>query len=199
MREIARNVTFIKSLPTCDDAPAPEGISITTPPGSPSPLCLRAVSGIILHDIMGTPFPFDWHAGCWDGSRDLASIPGPLREKVSQELFWNAILGFGYSFLNPSQIKAVEGLLDKGVNINQLHPKSKVAGLQLALHRGRQDMAKFLLERGAAAEAPARFGVGTPLREAIKHDYTEIIEMIPDQGVDVNAAPPSEVRGRRFS
>ncbi|KAL4918424.1 ankyrin repeat-containing domain protein [Aspergillus aurantiobrunneus] len=199
MKEIARNVTFTKTLPPSYDTPTPEGISIATPPGSPSalherPSSLRTLPGTILHDFLEIYyFLFEWDF--WECGPDMASMPGPLRNKASQELFYNATLDFGYYFEDCDELKVVETLLDAGADINRLHPKHNVTGLQLALHRGHGEMAKFLLERGATANIPARFGVGTALQEAIRNDQAEIIDIILEQGVYVNATPSRDGGG----
>ncbi|KAL2855629.1 ankyrin repeat-containing domain protein [Aspergillus pseudodeflectus] len=104
---------------------------------------------------------------------------------------WDEIMLSDY--LCPSkemdQIEVIDLLLTKGAPINALSPREMVNCLQVALHRGCQQIAKFLLQRGASPDMAATADIATPLQEAIDRGYFDIIGIILKQDVNVNAAP----------
>jgi ankyrin repeat protein len=124
------------------------------------------------------------------------SLPLTTVEASSQRA-WDEIIASEYlSPLEETSQSAVLGLLlDKGADINRLHPTKSVSCLQIVLHYGCPQIAKFLLERGASADVSATADVATPLQEAIDRCYLDIIGMILETGADVNA-PPTHRNGR---
>jgi ankyrin repeat protein len=110
---------------------------------------------------------------------------------------WDEIIASDY--LSPleqtSQSAIIKLLLDKGADINRLHPEKNASCLQVALHYGCGQIAKFLLERGALPDVPATAEIGTPLQEAIDRCYPDIIGMVLETGADVNA-PAARQNGR---
>jgi ankyrin repeat protein len=96
-------------------------------------------------------------------------------------------------YLSPSeetaQIEVIDLLLRKGAPINAVSMREVVNLLQVALHRGCRQIAKFLLQRGASPDMPATADIATPLQEAIDRGYFDIIGIILKQNVNVNAAP----------
>jgi ankyrin repeat protein len=120
----------------------------------------------------------------------ISFLPGFFVQKACRRA-WNKILLSDY--LCPSeetaQIGVINLLLRHGVQIGQQHPVTHATCLQVALHRGCQQLAKFLLEQGASPDIPATADIATPLQETIDRRYLDIVEMILEKDVNVNAAP----------
>ncbi|KAL3459198.1 ankyrin repeat-containing domain protein [Aspergillus heterothallicus] len=104
---------------------------------------------------------------------------------------WHDIIGSGYldAKAEMDQLKVIYLFLLWGMDIDEQHREKKVTCLQMALHHGCENIAKFLIERGASPNTPATVDVATPLQEAINRCYFDIIELILHKEVDVNAAP----------
>lgn len=79
-------------------------------------------------------------------------------------------------------------LLDAGANIDG---RSETIGtcLQVILGHGDEELADYLLFRGANSDAPATQNFGTPLQEAVANGCYNIIPKLLQGGADVNAAP----------
>ncbi|KAL3486920.1 ankyrin repeat-containing domain protein [Aspergillus germanicus] len=122
---------------------------------------------------------------------DQTALSLSLNTAESSQRAWDEILTSDY--LSPleqtSQSAVIKLLLDKGADINRLHPEKNASCLQVALHYGCRQIAEFLLERGASPDVPATAEIGTPLQEAIDRCYLDIIGMILETGADVNSRP----------
>ncbi|CEL10996.1 hypothetical protein ASPCAL14103 [Aspergillus calidoustus] len=120
----------------------------------------------------------------------ISFLPDFFVEKACRRA-WDEIMLSEY--LCPSkemaQIEVIDLFLKKGASINALSPREMVNCLQVALHRGCQQIAKFLLQRGASPDMSATDDVATPLQAAIDRGYFDIIGIILKQDVNVNAAP----------
>ncbi|KAJ0421507.1 ankyrin repeat-containing domain protein [Aspergillus carlsbadensis] len=125
-----------------------------------------------------------------DKMTQIESQPDFFIQRACQRA-WNEIIISDY--LSPSeqtaQIEVMDLLLEKGAEINALYPGKGVNCLQVALDRGCRQIAKFLLQRGASPDKPAIFDMATPLQEAIDRWYFDIIDMILETDVNVNATP----------
>jgi ankyrin repeat protein len=128
---------------------------------------------------------------------DQTALSLSLDTAESSQRAWDEIIASDY--LSPldqtSQSAVIKLLLDKGADINRLHPEKNASCLHVALHYGCGQIAKFLLERGASPDVPATAEIGTPLQEAMDRCYLDIIGMILETGADVNA-PPARQNGR---
>ncbi|KAL3444415.1 ankyrin repeat-containing domain protein [Aspergillus insuetus] len=104
---------------------------------------------------------------------------------------WDEIMLSDYlcPYEETAQIEVINLLLSHGVQVGQPHPVTNATCLQIALHRGCPQIAKFLLQRGASPDIPATANIGTPLQEAIDRGYLDMVEMIIEKNVNVNAAP----------
>ncbi len=83
----------------------------------------------------------------------------------------------------PGATEIIDLLLNSGANIEQ---RSPVAPLDAAARFGSLGIVKFLLDKGANANAGANDG-RTPLYQALRHWRTEVANMLIQRGADVNA------------
>ncbi|MBR6416060.1 MAG: ankyrin repeat domain-containing protein [Bacteroidales bacterium] len=85
-----------------------------------------------------------------------------------------------------NDMESFDTLLESGVDLEDTDYNNFTA-LMYAAYRGRLEMAKKLLERGANIECRDSFG-NTPLSRAIMlKDGTEMIKLLLSYGADVNA------------
>jgi ankyrin repeat protein len=144
-------------------------------------------------------------------ARAAAPAPKPRVAGVDRGFVYTELIGY-QGGLTPLLLAAREGhaqsvkaLLDAGADINQVSPGDKTGPLLIAIINGQYDLAKDLLDRGADPKLSADNGV-TPLYAVLnvqwapkalypqpraylqqKLTYLDLMKMLLDKGVDVNA------------
>ncbi|KAL2828080.1 hypothetical protein BJY01DRAFT_255493 [Aspergillus pseudoustus] len=111
----------------------------------------------------------------------MAAYAGPLRRAFMQRA-WRRIVALGGASM---PVDALALLLESGAGMNDLHPVMQITCLQTAIYHG-------------TSQRPDSFSAahheGTPLQEAIKQPWEDVIDMLLVRGVDVNA-PPAHHKG----
>ena len=93
-----------------------------------------------------------------------------------------------YSAIQFESYRVAKALLDSPkLDVNQTSPQGETA-LMMAAFRGQTDLAKRLIERGAAVN---RTG-WTPLHYAATNGHVEMIRYLMSQRADINASSPNE-------
>ncbi len=77
-------------------------------------------------------------------------------------------------------------LLDHGANIHAKTTRNRNTALQIAVSAGQEDMAKFLIERDADVLSKNR--VGSEVIRIAKYMSTEFLDLLLDNGADINNA-----------
>ena len=89
---------------------------------------------------------------------------------------------------------AVAGLLDLGADVNVRSPKNGALPIHLACRQGHRDVARLLVQRGAAIDEAMNGGY-TALYIACQQGDLEIVSFLLDNGADIEK-PKVEIEVR---
>jgi ankyrin repeat protein len=79
----------------------------------------------------------------------------------------------------------IESLLKSGHNINEQMPGGDDTALAWAVHQGKLDTVKLLIDKGAQLDIPDKYR-NTALMLAAAKGYTEIVKLLTDKGVKLD-------------
>ena len=117
----------------------------------------------------------------------LSPFSQALVESKKQSLFMPANQLILYSKLKSAilnrDIKAIQNLLDRGVDINRAY--NNLNALMLASYQGSLDIVKLLVYRGAHVNAVNSTGE-TALIKSVRFGYLDIAEFLIKKGADIN-------------
>lgn len=115
------------------------------------------------------------------GHVDLASL------LIERDAFLEEVNDEGYTPLmeaaREGHIDMVALLLDKGADLHAQTDETQETALSLTCCGGFQDVAAYLLDRGANIEQ----GSSTPLMEAAQEGHVDLVKFVLEKGADVNA------------
>ncbi len=91
--------------------------------------------------------------------------------------------------INRNDIEQVQGLIDQGVDVNQLEPNGD-APLIMAAYKGYSAIVEILLQAGADVTAVDPGMKATALHAAAYAGRTEAARLLIDYGIDIDAQGP---------
>ncbi|MCP4134731.1 MAG: hypothetical protein GY754_27400, partial [bacterium] len=90
-----------------------------------------------------------------------------------------------FASVEKGDIKTLEFLIEKGVNISAQHEQSRMTPLHYAASKGNLEIAKILLDKKANVNAPDQRG-RTPLFNAIEKWKTHMVKLLLEKGASVD-------------
>src|SRR5882672_1348615 len=120
----------------------------------------------------------------------LLSVPYPLWERLDRKVWSAGPLGDGLLIqaARAGELNVVTRLAREGHNVNPASGEG--TPLSGAVKGGRQDVARFLLEKGANANSRGRYSDETPLMLTASAGDTEMAKLLLDHGADACAVKP---------
>lgn len=106
-----------------------------------------------------------------------------------------------YKLINAARkndLREAQRLLDRGTDINQRYDNEGYTPLMEAVCRGRSDIVRLLLERGAEINTRTLGGY-TALMFASKRGNIEIVRLLVEKGADLNAEAKDKMRPTALS